>query len=136
MLKYRLSFDDLGRKSINSRAKFAGKYKDELAKLYDVLDENFEKETDWGHFNMDSVATAGNNIRFRVSDPEYGSQLLVNCVFWYHHSDEKYGYINVDLVTTGLKRKAETKLVGKFNITAREEIEAAIRAGLKSCVKF
>lgn len=136
MLKYRLSFDDLGRKSINSRAKFAGKYKDELAKLYDVLDENFEKETDWGHFNMDSVATAGNNIRFRVSDPEYGSQLLVNCVFWYHHSDEKYGYVNVDLVTTGLGRKAETKLVGKFNITAREEIEAAIRAGLKACVKF
>lgn len=71
-----------------------------------------------------------------MSDPEYGSRLLVNCVFWYHHTDEKYGYVNVDLVTTGLKRKAETKFVGKFAVTDHEAVESAIRAGLKSVVKF
>ncbi|MDQ1343521.1 MAG: hypothetical protein QG650_240 [Patescibacteria group bacterium] len=128
--------DDLWRKSIKSKSRFTGKYKEELEKLIDLLDRTFEEETEWGHFRIDSVMSARNNIRLRISDPEFGAELIVNCVFWYHHTDERYGYVNIDLVISGLSRKPEPRLVGKFGITDHDTIRAKVCHDLMKCVKF
>ena len=98
------------KKPIKSKAKFAGKYKDELESLMDEIQETLENAS-CARFEVESVLPSGNKLRTRINDPELGGQIIVNCVFWYHHSDERYGYVNVDLVTSGLSKKTETKLV-------------------------
>lgn len=80
--------------------------------------------------------SARNNIRLRISEPELGAEMIVNCVFWYHHEDERYGYINIDLVTSGLSRKGETRFVGAFNITDRAKIKDKVWRHLMGTVKF
>lgn len=124
------------KKPIKSKSRFSGDYKKELAKLVDSLDETFENPTDWGHFVIDSVQSASTNVRLRVSDPDFGGQMIVNCVLWYHHDDEKYGYVNVDLVTSGLSRKTETRFVGKFNVSDHEAIVEKVCRDLSNCVRF
>lgn len=136
VLKYRLSMDDLWKTSIKSKAKFSGDYKEELKKLVDLLDRTFEEKTDWGRFRIDSAAASRTNVRLRISDAEFGDELIVNCVLWYHHTDEKFGYVNVDLVTTGFSKKPETLFVGKFSITDHEAILGKICHDLPSAVKF
>lgn len=128
--------DDLWKTSIKSKAKFSGNYKEELKGLVDLLDAAFEEKSDWGHFRIDSVASARTNIRLRISDTEFGDEIIVNCVFWYHHTDERYGHINVDLVTTGFSKKPETRFVGKFPITEHEAIKEKIWHDLSATVKF
>ncbi|MFZ4462109.1 MAG: hypothetical protein ACOYN2_06570 [Patescibacteria group bacterium] len=77
-----------------------------------------------------------NNIRLRITETEMGEQIIVNCVFWYHHNDQRYGLINIDLVTTGYKQKTKTHFVGTFGILDHENIKTRVCNDLITSVAF
>lgn len=135
LLKYALNMGDMRPEPIRSKVMFGGKYKEALENLMEILEEMFE----WAeaeHFVIDSVIPGNNNIRLRITETEMGEQIIVNCVFWYHHNDQRYGLINIDLVTTGYKQKTKTHFVGTFGILDHENIKTRVCNDLITSVAF
>jgi len=56
-------------------------------------------------------------------------------MFKHHHTDERYGNINIELVTTGLGIKSKHHIVGKFSILDHETITENILKDILLCVK-
>lgn len=88
-------------KPVRSTVMFQGKYKEELQKTMDLVEKAIEDESG-KHYIVDSILGGNNNLKVRIDDPEQGVERIVNCIFRHHHTDERYGNINIDLVTTGL----------------------------------
>ncbi len=71
----------------------------------------------------------------RIEDIERNLERIVNCVFWHHHDDERYGYINIDLVMTEFGMKSKTRFVGRFRVTDGEGIKNAVLKDISICMK-
>jgi hypothetical protein len=74
-------------------------------------------------------------LKVRIDDPEQGVERIVNCMFRHHHTDERYGNIHIDLVTTGLGIKSRLRELGRFRILDREIIQDEIIKEILVCVK-
>ncbi|MDD5376658.1 MAG: hypothetical protein PHH16_00920 [Candidatus Gracilibacteria bacterium] len=121
-------------KPIRSTVMFQGKYKEELQKTMDAVESAIEKESG-KHFVVDSILGGNNNLKVRIDDPEQGVERIVNCMFRHHHTDERYGNVHIDLVTTGLGIRSRSHTVGKFGILERETIKEKVLRDLVTCVK-
>jgi hypothetical protein len=84
---------------------------------------------------VDSILGGNNNLKIRIDDPEQGVERIVNCMFRHHHTDERYGNIHIDLVTTGLGIKSTLHKVGKFSILDRGVIVERVLKDILVCVK-
>lgn len=135
LLKYALNMGDMRVAPIKSKVMFAWNFKAELAKLIDKLEETFEA-IQTKHFVVDSAIPGNTNIKIRLTDTELGEQMIVNCVFWYHHDDKRYGRINIDLVTSGYTQKNKVHFVWTFGILDTAGIEQKVCHDLVEIVKF
>lgn len=97
-------------KPIRSTVMFQGKYKEELQRTMDMLEKAIEKDLE-AYFIVDSILGGNNNLKVRIDDREQGVERIVNCMFRHHHTDERYGNIHIDLVTTGLGIKSRRHTV-------------------------
>lgn len=121
-------------KPVRSTVMFQGKYKEELQKTMDQVEKAIEDESG-KHYIVDSILGGNNNLKVRIDDPEQGIERIVNCMFRHHHTDERYGNINIDLVTTGLKIPSKLRELGKFHILDREKIQERILKELLICIR-
>ena len=88
------------------------------------------------YFTVDSILGGNNNLKVRIDDHEQGFERIVNCMFRHHHTDERYGNVHIDLVTTGLGIQTKKRTIGKFGILDRETIKESILKNLVDCVKI
>lgn len=121
-------------KPIRSTVMFQWKYKEELQKTMDSVEKAIEEDLK-DYFVVDSILWGNNNLKVRIDDREQGVERIVNCMFRHHHTDERYGNIHIDLVTTGLGIKSKLHEVGKFSILDRETIKEKVLKDLIICVK-
>lgn len=121
-------------KPIRSTVMFQGKYKEELQKTMDILEKAIEEDLS-EYFVVDSILGGNNNLKVRIDDQDQGVERIVNCMFRHHHTDERYGNIHIDLVTTGLGMKSKLHNVGKFGILDRGTIKERVLKDLVICVK-
>lgn len=121
-------------KPIRSTVMFQWKYKEELQKTMDIIEKSIEEDL-WDYFIVDSILWGNNNLKVRIDDQEQGMERIVNCMFRHHHTDERYGNIHIDLVTTGLGIKSRLHKVGKFSVLDRETIRERVLKDLVMCVK-
>ena len=113
---------------------FQGKFRDELEKTMDFIEQTIDQYNgDW--FDIDSVTSGNNNLKVRLTETEHNMEMIVNCVFRYHHNDERFGYIDIDLTSSGLRRKSEYYYVGKFSILDRDTMKERILMGIVDCVR-
>lgn len=120
-------------KPIRSTVMFQGKYKEELQKTMDAVEKAIEDGSGKDYI-VDSILGGNNNLKVRIDDPEQGVERIVNCIFRHHHTDERYGNINIDLVTTGFGIKSTTRELGKFSIVDCETIVGKVLKGILACV--
>lgn len=59
----------------------------------------------------------------------------INCIFRYHHDDEWFGNVNIELVLSELSEKTKTRFVGKYSVLDREKIRKDIIADMLICLK-
>ncbi len=117
-----------------SKVMFQGKFRDELEKTMDFIEQTIDQYNgDW--FDIDSVTSGNNNLKVRLTETEHNMEMIVNCVFRYHHNDERFGYIDIDLTSSGLRRKSEYYYVGKFSILDRDTMKERILMGIVDCVR-
>ena len=84
---------------------------------------------------VDSIVGGRNSLKVRIDDAEHGVERIVSCEFSYRHSDERYGYVQIDLVTTGLGIKSRTHAVGRFPITDHAGMKDRITKDIVMCVR-
>ena len=87
------------------------------------------------YFTVDSILGGNNNLKVRIDDQELGFERIINCMFRHHHTDERYGNVHIDLVTTGLGIQTKKRTIGKFGILDRETIKNVILKNVIDCVK-
>ncbi len=51
---------------------------------------------------------------------------MINCIFRYHHDDEKFGNVNIELVASEVSKKSRLHFVGKFQILDHRTIEERV----------
>lgn len=121
-------------KPVRSTVMFQGKYKDELQKTMDIIEKAIEDESG-KEYIVDSILGGNNNLKVRIDYSEHGVERIVNCIFRHHHTDERYGNINIDLVTTGFGIKSSTRELGRFSILDRKTIQTKILENILVCIQ-
>lgn len=122
-------------KTIRSTVMFRGDYKAELLKSMDTIEAAIEKDLP-APFVVDSILGGNNNLKVRIEDIDRNLERIINCLFWFHHDDERYGYVNIDLVMTEFGTKSRTHLVGRFRVTDKEIMKDAVLKDMIRCMKM
>lgn len=107
--------------TIRSRVKFSWKFEDELQATIDVVEEEIENELH-KYFGVWSILSGKNNIKIRINDEEKNIQRIVNCVFRYNNTDEKYWNVDIELASSQLSKKPNIKHIWKFKVLDRKNI--------------
>lgn len=94
------------------------------------LDEEFANDD-----TILSILPGNANLKIRIRNDEEGVDGIINCVYWYKHNDIKFGYLNIDLVTTSHSETPKTRFIGKFNVMDREDIKERILEEIIETIK-
>lgn len=113
------------RQTSRSKVKFNGNFREELEKTVTMLELYFENELSQ-EFVIDSVIAYANEIKIRINDDEKWIHRIINCIFRYHHDEEKHGNINIELGVYELSKKTKVHFVGTFGIRERERIKKCV----------
>jgi len=108
-------------KTIRSKVKFVWVFKDELKQTLDILEQKIEKEVQ-KHFKIWYITLWNNYIKLKINDEEKKIVRIINCVFRYDRSDEKYWNVDIEFESTELSKKPHFHYVWKYNILDREKI--------------
>jgi hypothetical protein len=84
---------------------------------------------------IDSIIAGRSDIKIRINDTNTGIEKLMNCIFRYHHDDEKYGYVHIELTSYELSLKPRVHFMGKYSVTDRKNIEKDILKDLVICIE-
>ena len=134
MLENALRYNKPEKQSSRSTVRFQWDFRVELQKTIDILETYFEAELP-KHFVVDSVLAGGNEIKIRINDDEQNIRRVVNCIFRYHHDEEKFGNINIELGSYEVSKKTMVYFVGTFSIIDRERIKKILFKDVISCIK-
>lgn len=117
-----------------STVMFQGKFRDELEKTMELVEQKI-KQYRGNLFTVNSVISGNNNLKIRLTQSEHHIEMIINCVFRYRPKDEKYGYIDIDLTSSGFWRQWEYYYVGKFSVLDRGVIVERILNEMIDCVR-
>ena len=134
MIENTLKWKKPERQWARSTVRFNGDYRAELQKTIDILDVYFEEELP-KYFVVDSVLAGGNEIKIRINDDEQNIRRVVNCIFRYHHDEQKFGNINIELGSYELSKKTMVHFVGTFSIIDRERIKRVLLEDVIGCIR-
>jgi hypothetical protein len=112
-------------KKSGSKVMFNGDFKKELQKTIDVLGEYIEKNLSTD-FEIDSVIWWRNSLKIRVNDAEHNVNKMIHCIFRYHHDEEKFGYVNIEIVASEHSKETKLHFVGRFGVLERDTINKNI----------
>lgn len=134
------SFDTLRRTAIvhswpRTRVKFFWDFKKELEKTLLELEIALTKEIS-AHFTLDTLDVGNNDIKIRVRDESIASQKILSAIFRFHHDDEKYGNVHIEILVSEVSRKNQSLFLGKYLVTDRKniipDVSKAIMLGIRA----
>jgi len=102
--------------------------------MINILDTYLEQELPQ-YFVVDSILAGGNEIKIRINDDEQNIRRVVNCIFRYHHDEQKYGNINIELGAYELSKKTMVHFVGTFSIIDHERIKRVLLEDIIGCIR-
>jgi hypothetical protein len=134
MMENTLRYRKPEKQSTRSTVRFQWDFRAELQKTIDILEVYFEEEL-WKHFVVDSVLAWNNEIKIRINDDEKNIRRVVNCIFRYHHDEQKFWNINIELGLYELSKKTKVYFVGTFSIIDRERIKKILIKDVIQCIQ-
>ena len=135
-----MSFDTLRRTAVvhswpRTRVKFFWDFKKELEKTLFELEIILTKEIS-AYFTLDTFDVGNNDIKIRVRDESVGSQKILSAIFRFHHDDEKYGNVHIEILVSEVSRKNQSLFLGKYLVTDRKniipDVSKAIMLGIRA----
>ncbi|MBP9780143.1 hypothetical protein KBD33_06015 [Candidatus Gracilibacteria bacterium] len=112
-------------KKSGSKIMFQGDFKKELQKTIDILGEYIEKNL-CDSFEIDSVIGGRNSLKIRINDAEHNVNKMINCIFRYHHDEEKFGHVNIEIVASEHSKETKLHFVGRFGVLERDKINKSV----------
>lgn len=115
--------------------KFFGDFRVELEKTLRELEKTLREEISL-HFTLDDIDVGNHDIKIRVRDESVGSEKIVSAIFRYHHDDEKYGNVHIEILASEVSQKNKSHFLGKYLVTNRKKIipdvSSAIILGIRA----
>ncbi len=105
--------------------KFFRDFKVELQKTLLELETLLTLEL-WKLFTVNSIFLGNNDIKIRIRDESLWLDKIVSVIFRYHHDDEKYGNVHVEIVAYELSKKTKTHFLWRFLVTDRKNINKEV----------
>ena len=105
--------------------KFFWNFREELAKTLAELEILLTLEL-WEIFSVNSIFLGNNDIKIRIRDESEWIDKIVGVIFRYHHEDEKYGNVHIEVVASELSKKTKTHFLWRFLITDRKNINKEV----------
>jgi hypothetical protein len=102
--------------------KFFWDFRVELQKTLDILEETLQSEIP-RDFVLDSIIAGHNELKIRIADEEKGLYRLVSVILRYHHDDEKYGNVHIEIIASEVSTKTKNQFLGKYLITDQKSIK-------------
>lgn len=90
------------------------------------------------YFTVDSIHAGTTDLKVRLTDHRDASDIILMVIFRYHHADEKYGNVHIEITLSGLSREKKVEFLGKFLVTDKKKIGTkiveALTLGMKAGV--
>lgn len=109
------------KETIKSKVMFSWKYRDELEKLMEMLENMIEKEI-VTKYEVISISYWNNYFKVRLKNSEEWIEKLLNCALKYTKNDERYWYINPEIWVHQFSKKTVIHEIWKFHIMDKENI--------------
>lgn len=113
---------------------FQGNFKAEVQRSIHELETFLEKELRSVYDDI-YVESGRNNVKVRVIVRSEWIEKIINCIFRYHHDDEKFGNIHIELVVSEVSETSRLHFVGKFGVQDHRTIEKAVLQDLLKCIQ-
>jgi hypothetical protein len=107
--------------SSKSKVKFFGDFKAELRKTLLLLEKELTIEIE-RDFTLDTFDVGTYDIKIRVRDESKGTQKIISAIFRFHHNDEKFGNVHIEVLVSELSEKNKSEFLGKYLVTNRKKI--------------
>jgi hypothetical protein len=115
---------------VKSNIKFDGDFKKELKQTIEHLWIDIEKDP-YMAINGNSIETWRNAIKLRIYDDLGNHERMNQYIFRYHHDDEWYGNVHIEVVTTGFSESSATDFLWTFWLKDYKKILEIILKNLK-----
>lgn len=116
-------------KKSNISKKFFLDFWEELTKTVTGLESAITEEIR-KCFTLDSIISGSSDIKIRVRDESNGWEKIVSVILRYHHDDEKYGNVHIEILVSELSKKNKSYFLGKYLITDRKNIHTDVLKSL------
>ena len=118
--------------SAKTQVKFFWDFRKELEKTMTELEVILTAELE-KLFTIDSIISGNNDIKIRIRDEVEWTERRISAILRYHHDDEKYGNVHIEILVAELSERNKSLFLGKYLITDRKSIiknilEASISA--------
>ena len=118
--------------SAKTQVKFFWDFRKELEKTMTELEVILTAELE-KLFTIDSIISGNNDIKIRIRDEAEWTEKRISAILRYHHDDEKYGNVHIEILVAELSERNKSLFLGKYLITDRKSIiknilEASISA--------
>ena len=120
--------------STKSQTKFFWDFRVELEKRIAELETSLPTTLS-EYFTVDSIHAGASDLKVRLTDRDE-SDIILMIIFRYHHADEKYGNVHIEITLSGLSREKKVQFLGKFLVTDKKKIGTkiveALTVGMKA----
>jgi hypothetical protein len=82
------------------------------------------------YFTVDSIIAGNNDIKIRVRDESNGWEKIISAILRYHHDDEKYGNVHIEIAANEKSKRNKSHFLGQFSVTDRKSIEKNVMKAL------
>lgn len=75
-------------------------FREELEKTIELVEQTIGQYSG-DALTVDSIVSGNHNLKIHLTQSEHRIEMIVNCVFRYRPKDAKYGYVDIDLTSSG-----------------------------------
>ncbi len=104
-----------------SKVKFFGDFRAELTKTIAQVEKELTTQVEHD-FILDWIEVGNHDLRIRTRDVLSGSQKIITVHFRYHHDDERYGNVYIEVQVSEHSEKNNSQFLGKYLVTNRKKI--------------
>lgn len=112
---------ELQKVSNKSKVKFSWDFEKELKSLMNQVEIAVKKHI-IPNYKVEYTSYSNSSMKIKINDTDKSISKLITCNFTYNKTDERYWYVDPQLLSSELSKKIKVHGIGKFPILEKERI--------------
>lgn len=112
---------ELQKVSNKSKVKFSWDFEKELKSLMNQVEVAVKKYI-IPKYRVEYTSYSNSSVKIKINDTDKSISKLITCNFTYNKTDERYWYVDPQILSSQISQKTKVHGMGKFPILEKERI--------------